>query len=91
MKNNLKQHKRGGANPTTAIRTTILELVRVLNELTRDDNLVIAAARHLLDSCQVTASRSLRPVKITAIRGADLRRSPADRRLRERGSGCAGV
>ena len=91
MKNGLKQHQSGGANPRTTIRTSILELIGILNGLTRDDNLVVAAARHLLSSCQVTASRSLRPVEITAIQGADFRRKPAGRRARERGSGCAGV
>ena len=91
MKNSLKRSASRGASPGTTIRTSILELVRVLNELTHDDNLVVAAARHLLDSCRVTAARSLRPIKITAIPGADCGRIQADRRVRERGSGCAGV
>ncbi|MGH7844042.1 MAG: hypothetical protein ACREQW_02560 [Candidatus Binatia bacterium] len=91
MKNRLKQRQSGAANPRNKIHTSILELIRVLNQLTRDDNLVIAAARHLLSSCRVTASRSLRPVKITAIQGADFRRKAAGYRARERGSGCASV
>jgi hypothetical protein len=66
MKNKLKRHIGDSANKRTTIRTSILELIRVMNELTSDDNLVVAAARHLLTLCRVTTARSLTPIKITA-------------------------
>ncbi|MBI2359408.1 MAG: hypothetical protein HYV04_11010 [Deltaproteobacteria bacterium] len=49
---------------TSIIHTTFLDLIRELSELTDDDNLVVAAATHLLRSCRARAPRLMAPVKV---------------------------
>jgi hypothetical protein len=91
MHNSPEQRLKAKAGHKTTIHTSLLELVRVLNELTCDDNLVIAAARHLLTSSRVTAARSLRTGKITAIQYEDLQRKLSRRRARAGYSGCGNI
>lgn len=57
MRNRVKRAARSRNNP---IRTSILELIEILGELTSDDRLVVAAARHILTSCRAMARRAPR-------------------------------
>lgn len=49
---------------TSVIQTTFFDLIRELSDLTDDDNLVVAAAIHLLRSARARAPRLMAPVKV---------------------------
>ncbi|MBI2090431.1 MAG: hypothetical protein HYT78_17095 [Deltaproteobacteria bacterium] len=61
---------------TSVIQTTFFDLIRELGELTDDDNLVIAAATHLLRSARARAPRLMAPVKVVG-RAPTQRQRPA--------------
>ena len=50
----------------TLIRTTVLDLLKELSALTKDDALVIAAMRNIFATCNVRLSRTLAPVRLVA-------------------------
>jgi hypothetical protein len=49
---------------TAPIRTNLMEIVGELAKLTDDDNLVVAAVKSIMRSCNVRTTRSLAPVKV---------------------------
>jgi hypothetical protein len=53
------------------IYTSFLELVRTINRLTEDDNLVVAAVTDLLNSRRARTVRSMAPVRVVS--GCDRR------------------
>ena len=57
---------RQGLDPqaSASIRTTFLELIEELAQLTKDDNLVVAAARNIFSQHHVTMTRTMAPVKL---------------------------
>jgi hypothetical protein len=63
------EKKRGGS-----FVTTFLELVRTINRLTEDDNLVVAAVTDLLNSSRARTVRSMAPVKVVGGHDRRLRR-----------------
>jgi hypothetical protein len=46
------------------IRTTFMELIQELSNLTSDDSLVVAAVKRILDTHNVRLSQSLLPVRL---------------------------
>jgi hypothetical protein len=67
---NTKRKRRG-----SFIYTSFLELVRTINRLTEDDNLVVAAVTDLLNSGRARAVRSMAPVRVVGgYAGRQLRR-----------------
>ena len=55
-----------GVNPRQAgaIKTTFMELLETLTQLTQDDALVIAAVKSIFQSHRVRLERSLAPVRL---------------------------
>ena len=73
---------RQGLDPETSasIKTTFLELIEELAQLTNDDNLVVAAVHNIFRQHHVTLTRTMAPVKlVTAAR-------PVQRRIDKRSS-----
>jgi hypothetical protein len=56
------------------IYTSFLELVRTINRLTEDDNLVVAAVTDLLNSSRARTVRSMAPVRVVGGYDRRLRR-----------------
>jgi hypothetical protein len=61
--NRVMRRKRAREKP---IRTTFIELIQELSNLTSDDSLVVAAVKSILDTHNVRLSRSLLPVRLVA-------------------------
>jgi len=51
---------------TTLIRTTFMDLLQELTNLTKDDALVLAALKNIFDCYNVRLVRSLAPVRLVA-------------------------
>ncbi|HEV8721814.1 MAG TPA: hypothetical protein VGW77_14380 [Candidatus Binatia bacterium] len=49
---------------TTSIRTTFMDLLQELTNLTKDDTLVLAALKNIFDCHNVRLVRSLAPVRL---------------------------
>jgi hypothetical protein len=49
---------------TTLIRTTFMDLLQQLTDLTKDDALVVATLKNILDCYNVRLVRSLTPVRL---------------------------
>ena len=49
---------------TTLIRTTFMDLLQELTDLTKDDALVLAALKNIFDCYNVRLVRSLAPVRL---------------------------
>ena len=64
-----RRARRKATDPVAAsIKTSFLELIRELAELTKDDNLVVAAVRNILRQYNVTMTRTMAPVKLVTPR-----------------------
>ena len=55
------QRKSGREKP---IRTSFIELIQELSNLTNDDSLVVAAVKSIFDSYRVRLSRSSAPIRL---------------------------
>jgi hypothetical protein len=55
---------------SASIKTTFLELIRELAQLTNDDNLVVAAVRDIFSQYSLTMTRRMAPVKLVSNRPA---------------------
>jgi hypothetical protein len=53
------------------IRTTILELLHTLSDLTQDDRLVLSAFKSIFDSYAVRLAHSSVPVRLVGNKGPD--------------------
>ena len=64
---------RKGSNRHTAIaiRTTIMELLHTLSDLTKDDRLVLSAFESIFDSHNVRLAHSALPVRLVGSRRPD--------------------
>ena len=66
------RQRRAGRKATdpaaTSINTSFWELIRELAELTKDDNLVVAAVRNIFRQHNVTMTRAMAPVKLVTTR-----------------------
>jgi hypothetical protein len=62
---------------TTSIRTTFMDLLQELTNLTKDDTLVLAALKNIFDCYNVRLVRSLAPVRlvVTSERSRENRRA----------------
>jgi hypothetical protein len=62
----LRPGSRKKTNHRTAapIRTTIMELLHTLSDLTKDDRIVLSAFKGIFDSCNVRLAYSLVPVRL---------------------------
>jgi len=47
-----------------AIRTTIMDLLHALSDLTKDDTIVLSAFKNIFDSYNVRLAHSLAPVRL---------------------------
>ena len=56
--------KSGGPKPKAPIRTTIMELLYALSELTKDDKMVLSAFKGIFDFYKVRLAHSLVPVQL---------------------------
>jgi hypothetical protein len=52
----------------TLVRTTVLDLLKELTALTKDDALVMAAVTNIFATCNVRLARTLAPVRLVAPR-----------------------
>ncbi|HEU4343908.1 MAG TPA: hypothetical protein VFU31_20330 [Candidatus Binatia bacterium] len=74
----MKQRRAAQQIKELPVKTTFMELIQELSNLTDDDNLVVAAVKNILRSYNVRAIRSLAPVRLADT--ASPRRSPVSRR-----------
>lgn len=70
------------------IYTTFFDLVRTVNQFTDDDNLVIAAVEHLVNSCRTRMADSSAPVKVVPAAVPSRNRSSLGRHTNRRYSNC---
>ena len=66
MKHNRVERRKSAPVKHTAIRTTFMELIQELSNLTSDDSLVVAAVKSIFDTYSVRLSRSPLPVRLVA-------------------------
>ena len=52
------------------IRTTFMELIEELTNLTRDDDLVLAAVRNILGTYRVRLAHTMAPVRLVSAQGS---------------------
>ena len=64
MKRTLRELKRAIRPKTNSIRTTVLDLLKELTKLTKDDVLVVAAMKSIFDSYDVRLARSMAPIRV---------------------------
>jgi len=64
MKHRLGSRKGNHQNNSTPIRTTIMDLLHVLSDLTKDDRLVLSAFESIFASHQVRLVHSSVPIRL---------------------------
>jgi hypothetical protein len=64
MKNKPRRRKETYRPKAVPIRTTILDLLHTLSELTKDDRMVLSAFKSIFDSYNVRLAHSLAPVRL---------------------------
>ena len=64
MKSRSDRQKKTSHATAGPIRTTIMELLHALSDLTKDDRLVLAAFKSIFDSHNVRLAHSLVPVRL---------------------------
>jgi len=64
MKNKPRRRKETYRPKAVPIRTTILDLLHTLSELTKDDRIVLSAFKSIFDSYNVRLAHSLAPVRL---------------------------
>jgi len=62
-----------GQKETGPIRTTFMELIEVLTNLTRDDALVLAAVRNIFGTYRVRFAHTMAPVRLVSAQGSTMR------------------
>ena len=83
MKNKPGRRKETSRPKAVPIRTTILDLLHTLSELTKDDRMVLSAFKSIFDSYNVRLAHSLVPVRLvgsTAPHRTNTRRTAEKRR-----------
>lgn len=71
MKSRPGRQKKMNHGKTGPIRTTIMELLHTLSDLTKDDRLVLAAFKRIFDSHNVRLAHSLVPVRLVGAKTPD--------------------
>lgn len=77
--------RKSGAN-LPPIRTSLIELIEELSNLTNDDSLVVAAVRSIFDSYRVRLSGSAAPIRLV---GAEIPSRANGTSAWNRGRACA--
>jgi hypothetical protein len=85
MRKNHVSRRKGGAN-LAPIRTSLIELIEELSNLTNDDSLVVAAVRSIFDSHRVRLSGSAVPIRLV---GAEIPSRANRTSACNRGRACA--
>jgi|GEM_PF-814478 len=87
MKHGPGSQKKTNHRRAAPIRTTIMELLHTLSDLTRDDRLVLSAFKSIFDSYNVRLAHSSVPVRLVGSKRPD--RANTGRTLENRDSAWA--
>jgi len=71
MKYGPDSRKKTNHRKAAPIRTTILELLHTLSDLTQDDGLVLSAVKSIFDSYNVRLAHSSVPIRLVSNKGPD--------------------